>query len=689
MPLSEAERLHYEQALVELRTLQRAAEELSRSLDLDAVLERCLELAMEAAHASGGVIYLHEPGWFRRVICRHLQDDVAPPRFPENPALRSLANASIQVEVTADSPNPMIAAAARDGIRKVLMLALRGDSIQLIGFMAVHFTDDGGATLHTLEAIARQGGVAIANARAHQLVERQARMANGLREFSERALACSDDQRLYELILDSALKLTRNDRGLLSRVVGDRVVAVAGAGVDSDLVGTEIPATTQYMAQALAQSGTQVQEDTRDVDGNTPIGRLVHGRGTRSLVTAAIHHGDRPVGILYLGSGELRHYEEEEREALQILAALAGEALERLRALEHLAAQKRRLDAVLEHLPVVVTVIGATGELLHINAAGREFARAFGTGDNWLEALSSIQTFDRDGKVVPRQELTIFRAFAGEKPPPKELTVIPASGKRMHVVAVAAPLVGDDGKVEAVVSAVQNVTSLRDLADAKDHFLRIASHELRSPLTALRATTSLIEMDPTAIEDPERRELLLSRVQRQVARLTRLVEQLIDSVRLNATEPPLERAPTDLVALCGEIIEALPDANRVVLEAPGPVEGVWDALRLEQVLSNLLSNAARYSPPDSPIRMSVKSDERQAQVEVTDRGIGVPPEQLEHLFTPFFRASNAPAKSKGGLGLGLHIAHEIVRRHGGTLTVRSALGEGTTFTVVLPLRLED
>src|SRR5207248_10069125 len=98
----------------------------------------------------------------------------------------------------------------------------------------------------------------------------------------------------------------------------------------------------------------------------------------------------------------------------------------------------------------------------------------------------------------PGQTL-VAQACRGEKPEPREITLAWPNGRRMHAVTLAAPLVGADGRVEAVVAALQDVTSLRELADAKDHFLRVASHELRSPLTSLRATTSLLEMDPSAI----------------------------------------------------------------------------------------------------------------------------------------------------------------------------------------------
>jgi signal transduction histidine kinase/GAF domain-containing protein len=689
MSLSDEERLHYEQALLELRTLQRVAEELSRSLDLEAVMGRLLDLTVEVARAMAGAIYLHEPerGSFRRVAVRALSDEVAPPALPLTDLLRSLSGPSFELPMTPDSPNSMVQAAWAIGIRRVVLLPLRGDE-QLVGFVAVHLPEAAvlGSTLPTLEAIARQGAFATANARAHQIAERRALLADSLRVLSERALACSDDHELYRVILDGAVALTRNDRGLIARAVGDKMRVVAGIGADSDLVGNELPMTTPELVQALAHSAVQVYEDApSQVEPASTIGMVIQAKGTRSFLISTMRHADRPQGMLFAASGEPRRYQGEEREALQIVAALAAEALERLRALERLAEEKRRLDVILEHIPVGVSVMGPGGELLNINRAAREFAASLALSENWREAIERLQLLDRDGKPIPPEEYSVACAFRGESPPPKEVTLVGPNGRRAHIVALAEPLRGSDGRVEAVVSCAQDVTSLRELADVKDHFLRVASHELRSPLTALRATTSLLEMDPAAVEDSGRRELLMSRIQRQVGRLTRLVEQLIDSVRLNATEPPLERTSIDLRAVCAEVVAALPDAARVKLEAPEPVAGSWDSPRLEQVLSNLLSNAARYSASETPIVVRLHRRENEAVLEVSDRGIGIPPEQIEQLFTPFFRASNAPGQSKGGLGLGLHIAHEIVRRHGGTLTVESMLGQGSTFTVRLPV----
>jgi signal transduction histidine kinase len=232
------------------------------------------------------------------------------------------------------------------------------------------------------------------------------------------------------------------------------------------------------------------------------------------------------------------------------------------------------------------------------------------------------------------------------------------------------------------------VALLHELARAKDRFLRIAAHELRTPITALHATTQLIEHAPQSLEDPERRKVLLERVHRQSKRLVRLVQQLVDTLQLGTGELPLQRVELDLGALCRDVADSTVPAGgpRVLVREDAPVVGHWDPVRLEQVITNLISNAARYSLPASEVTITVRKEGERALVSVEDCGIGIPAGQLEHVFTPFFRGSNAQVRYAGGLGLGLHITREIIVRHGGRISVESVEGAGTTFTVELPLR---
>jgi len=219
------------------------------------------------------------------------------------------------------------------------------------------------------------------------------------------------------------------------------------------------------------------------------------------------------------------------------------------------------------------------------------------------------------------------------------------------------------------------------LAAAKDRFLRVASHELRSPVTALRATAQLLQLDESAHSDETRRRLLYDRIDRQSERLANLVAQLLDSARLSADALPLDLEDVDLVALAREMADEA--GPRVRLCAEGELHGRWDRARIEQVVSNLLSNALQYSAPEATVELVVATDGVHAQLEVRDRGVGIPVDEQAQVFAPFYRSPRSSGRHKG-MGLGLHITSEIVHRHGGTIRVVSESGVGSTFVVQLP-----
>ncbi|WIG94278.1 HAMP domain-containing protein [Myxococcus sp. SDU36] len=240
-------------------------------------------------------------------------------------------------------------------------------------------------------------------------------------------------------------------------------------------------------------------------------------------------------------------------------------------------------------------------------------------------------------------------------------------------------------------------TELKEAVRAREEFLSVASHELRTPLTPLKGFAALtLQRLERSGDFPERERLLkaLRSMARQTERLTRLVDDLLDTARIQGGRLELERKRLDLVPLLGEVLErfALRTESGVTFElnVPAqPVEGDWDALRLEQVLTNLVSNAVRYSPHGGAVRMSLEAAQTHVLLSVRDEGIGIPPENVADLFRPFARASNAQARHFGGLGLGLFICREIVERHGGTIWAESPGPQrGSSFHVRLPRRAE-
>ncbi|WP_375755210.1 ATP-binding protein [Corallococcus exercitus] len=234
---------------------------------------------------------------------------------------------------------------------------------------------------------------------------------------------------------------------------------------------------------------------------------------------------------------------------------------------------------------------------------------------------------------------------------------------------------------------------LREAIAIRDQFLSMASHELRTPLTPLKATLDLLvrQLGSGPAMNPERQRDTIARLNRQVDRLTRLIGDMLDVSRLQSGRFTLTVAPMDLVALAREVVERIqstrPERQGLLsLEATAEsLMGRWDEQRLDQLLTNLVENALRYSPPGTPVAVRVLEDADGVRVEVEDRGIGIPEESVPQLFTPFFRARNAAEHYAGGLGLGLAICREIVERHGGRIGVKSdGPGQGTCFTVWLP-----
>lgn len=234
---------------------------------------------------------------------------------------------------------------------------------------------------------------------------------------------------------------------------------------------------------------------------------------------------------------------------------------------------------------------------------------------------------------------------------------------------------------------------LREAIAIRDQFLSMASHELRTPLTPLKATLELLirQSGSGPGMTPERQRETYVRLNRQVDRLTRLIGDMLDVSRLQSGRFTLTVAPVDVAALAREVVERIqvtrPErARQLTLEVPeAPLVGRWDEQRLDQLLTNLVENALRYSPPDMPVVVRVREEADGVRVDVEDRGIGIPPESLSQLFTPFFRARNATEHYAGGLGLGLAICREIVERHAGRIDVKSdGPGQGTCFTVRLP-----
>jgi signal transduction histidine kinase len=226
------------------------------------------------------------------------------------------------------------------------------------------------------------------------------------------------------------------------------------------------------------------------------------------------------------------------------------------------------------------------------------------------------------------------------------------------------------------------VRAMAEMTRLKDDFLSVVAHDVRTPLTTILINSELLQ---GALDGDGRNGQRAGALHAEAKRLKALVDDYLDIVSAEAGRDA-RMAPGDLVQIAQEALEGMPDqASRVRLSGAPSVAGMFDAARLRQLVQNLVGNALKYSDAAGPVELRIWQEDGQAQLTVTDQGIGILDEDLPLLFERFHRGRNTDDRRYRGLGLGLYICRQITEEHGGTITVSSRVGEGTTFHVTLPL----
>ena len=235
---------------------------------------------------------------------------------------------------------------------------------------------------------------------------------------------------------------------------------------------------------------------------------------------------------------------------------------------------------------------------------------------------------------------------------------------------------------------------LEDADQMKDRFLSIASHELKTPITTIRGQAQLMlrRISKKSHTDLDGIAATLERINEQTSRLTMLIDELLDVSSMRAGKAQLNRRTCDVCDLCRQVVEdqRLLTGRMIDLTVPAtPLSMHIDVDRLSQVLTNLISNAVKYSPDNSPVAVMLDTRQDYVTIRVQDHGRGIPKDQQEHIFETFYRTPDAQTSAKRGLGLGLAITRDIVERHGGKIRVESEENQGSTFIVDLPIAVSE
>ncbi len=379
------------------------------------------------------------------------------------------------------------------------------------------------------------------------------------------------------------------------------------------------------------------------------------------------------------------------------------------------ARQAALLEAVIEAITDGVFVYDAQGRAQHVNSAGRAFLKRYSTTDDLLlpvqERMAQIPARDEQGQPLSLEQYPAVRVLRGEVLTGADSVdiVLPTlDGGSLQLNVSGAPIRDDKGRQIGAAIAARDVTERRHVErrakEQMDEFLSIVSHELRTPVTSIKIGVQLmlkrIEQSAAASQSSaaasfsllQQQEHGLRRVDQQIRRLTYLLDDLIDLSRIRAGKVELRMEECDLAALVREIVEeehiVHPD-RAISLELPtqAPVQAQADPDRIEQVLTNYLTNALKYSESDRPVQVGLQIEGQQAKVWVRDQGPGIPPEEQAQIWELFHRVPGIEVMSGSGigLGLGLHISKTMIELHGGQVGVESAPGQGATFWFTLPL----
>jgi len=351
------------------------------------------------------------------------------------------------------------------------------------------------------------------------------------------------------------------------------------------------------------------------------------------------------------------------------------------------------LEATINAIADAVIIYDPAGSIRHMNPAAE---RLFGYGPQGrkkplAERLSRLEVTTPEGQPFSLLE-TMQRVIDGEAMRGILAVLHRPDGKTVWMSNSASPICTPDGQRVGAVGTATDITALYELQQEREMFLHTISHDLRTPLTVIQGYAQLLRETLIREACGESAGLMCDEVLKGAQRMNRMIEELVDMARLEGGQLvpkpsalPLGVFVQQLLGRLGEVrLKGCLETDRLTVEIPVGLPPVLaDPDLLERILLNLLSNAMKYSPAESPIRLEARRKEGGIEISVIDRGEGLAPEDQSRIFDRFCRPKGA--RRPDSVGLGLYITRKLVEAHGGRIRVESTLGKGSTFSFTLPL----
>ena len=510
-----------------------------------------------------------------------------------------------------------------------------------------------------------------------------------------RTSATLDVSTVLQEIVDSARTLTGARYGVIT--------TIDETGGVQDYLSSGFTAD-EHAGFAGWADGLKLWERLRDLPGPIRLADLpafVRSLGyatdlipARAFQGTSLRHRDTQVGNLFLGGKEgASEFTTEDEEVLVLFASLAATAIANART--HRDEQRARADlqALVETSPVGVLVFDAeSAQPKSFNREARRIIDILRTPGRPLEELVGVVTCRRaDGREVSLAEFPLAgQLSSGETVRAEEMVLSVPDGRSVRTLVNATPIHAAGGGVASVVVTMQDLAPLDELDRMRAEFLGMVSHELRAPLTSIKGS-SVTLLEAGRELDPAERHEFYRIIHDQADRMRSLISDLLDVGRIDSGTLSVEPKPSevaDLVDRARNTFLSGGGRHAVVFNLPLELPQVMgDRRRVEQVLNNLLSNAARHAPESTPIRVSAEQAGVFVAISVTDEGRGVASERLPHLFRKYAGlAAGGGERLAGGTGLGLAICKGLVEAHGGRIRAESGgVGQGTRVTFTLPV----
>ncbi len=428
---------------------------------------------------------------------------------------------------------------------------------------------------------------------------------------------------------------------------------------------------------------------------NLPEPPMPEGANTPySYLAAPIHHGGERVGNIFLAKTEAgKEFTAEDEETLVMFACQAALVIANARRYRDEQRARNDLETVINTSPIGVVVFDAEAGLpVSLNQEVRRIVNSLQIPGNSLEDLLKTITYRRaDGREISLGEFPLAQLLSiGETVRLEEIVMEVPDGRSVKTLINATPIHSQEGAVESVVVTMQDMTPLEELERLRAEFMGMVSHELQTPLTSIRGSANTL-LDEASSLDPAEMRQFHRIISDQADRMRSLIRDLLDVAHIETGTLSVAPEPSDTATMVDEariMFMSSGRRNRIHLDvAPDLPQVMTDRRRIVQVLSNLLSNAARYSNELSTITVRAVLKQFQVVVSIIDEGRGIPAERLPFLFRKFSRVDGEDRQGDlAGSGLGLAICRGIVEAHGGRIWAESdGPGQGARFIFTVPI----